>query len=198
RIKISINTEYSMKGVRMVVNSIGYGIYDGFEGYNDPTEAEVVGLLETCPVVLDTNVLLDIYGFEERARILAHDVLGSVDSRLWVLDQVMRELWRNRHSKIARITTPAEPIGALRNELFAIFYSLRPDRERTEEIQIIRETVEKQLDELETAISEARGNALDLSKILNDTSHDPVLTRQQQILDGSVGLSYGDEARQGL
>ena len=37
-----------MKGVRMVVNSIGYGIYDGFEGYNDPSEAEVLGLLETC------------------------------------------------------------------------------------------------------------------------------------------------------
>jgi|GEM_PF-1939700 len=177
----------------MVVNSIGYGIYDGFEGYNDPSEAEVLGLLETCPVVLDTNVLLDIYGFEEPARILALDVLGSVESRLWVPHQVMREFWRNRHSTIARIPTPAEPIGALRNELFAIFNSLRPDRERTEEIQTIRETVEKQLDELETAISEARGNALDLSKILNDTSLDPVLTRLEQILDGRVGQSFGDE-----
>src|SRR5699024_10441478 len=94
-----------------------------------------------------------------------------------------------------RIPTPAEPIGALRNELFAIFNSLRPDRERTEEIQTIRETGEKQLDELETAISEARGNALDLSKILNDTSLDPVLTRLVKILVGNVGRSVGYEQR---
>src|SRR5699024_2206272 len=158
-----------------------------------PAEDEILCRLKICTVLIDNKLLLDIYGFEDIARILVLDVFCSAESRQWVPHQVMREFWRNRHSTIARIPTPAEPIGALRNESFAIFNSLRPDRERTEEIQTIRATAEKQLDELETAISEARENALDLFKILNDTSLDPVLTRLEQILDGRVGQSFGDE-----
>ncbi|NUU05905.1 PIN-like domain-containing protein [Leifsonia sp. C5G2] len=171
----------------------GRGLYDGFEGYRDPTEDEVLALLETCPIILDTNVLLDIYGFEEPARVLALDVLDSIRSRLWVPHQVMREFWRNRHSVIAGISSPVQPIDAVRGELLAIVNSLRPDRERPEEIQSMRETVETQLDELAEAISKARGNPLNIAQILTDTSLDPVLARLEGVLRGRVGRPLGDD-----
>lgn len=169
------------------------GIYDGFEGYRDPTEVEVVTLLETCPIILDANVLLDIYGFEEPARLLALDVLESIRSRLWLPHQVMREFWRNRHSVIADIPSPVQPIDAVRSELLAIVNSLRPDRERPEEIQAMRETVETQLNELAEAITKARGKPLDVPRILNDTSLDPVLARLEKIFEGRVGPPLGDD-----
>lgn len=171
----------------------GRGIYDGFEGYRDPTEDEVLTLLETCPVILDTNVLLDIYGFEEPARLLALDVLESIRSRVWLPHQVMREFWRNRHSVIADIPGSVQPIDAVRSELLAIVNSLRPDRERPEEIQAIRETVETQLNELATAIDTARGEPLNVSQILSDTSLDPILARLEELLEGRVGPSFGDD-----
>lgn len=171
----------------------GRGIYDGFEGYRDPSEDEVLALLETCPVILDTNVLLDIYGFEEPARLLALDVLESIRSRLWLPHQVMREFWRNRHSVIADVPGPVQPIDAVRSELLAIVNSLRPDRERPEEIQAMRETVETQLNELSEAISKARGNPLNVAQILSDTSLDPVLARLEEIFAGRVGPSFGDD-----
>lgn len=171
----------------------GHGVYDGFEGYRDPAEDEVLALLETCPIVLDTNVLLDIYGFEEPARVLALDVLESIRTRLWVPRQVMREFWRNRHGVIAGLPTPIQPIDAVRSELLAIVNSLRPDRERPEEIRAIRKTVETQLDDLAEAITKARGKPLNVAQILGDTSLDPVLARLEQILEGRVGPPFGDE-----
>lgn len=169
------------------------GIYDGFEGYRDPAEDEVLTLLKTCPVILDTNVLLDIYGFEEPARLLALDVLESIRLRLWLPHQVMREFWRNRHSVVSAVPAPVQPIDAVRSELLAIVNSLRPDRERPEEIQAMRETVETQLNELAEAISKARGNPLNIAQILSDTSLDPVLARLEEILEGRVGPPFGDD-----
>ncbi|MEU2030115.1 PIN-like domain-containing protein [Nocardia amamiensis] len=177
----------------MATSHAGLGIYDGFEGYRDPTEEEVLALLPSCPVVLDTNVLLDIYSFEEPARVLALDVLESIRDRVWVPHQVMREFWRNRHSVIAALPSPVQPIDAVRSELLSIVNSLRPDRERPEEIQAMRTTVETQLDELAEAIDKARGNPLNVGQILLDTSLDPVIARLEQILDGRVGPSFGTE-----
>lgn len=169
------------------------GIYDGFEGYRDPTEDEVLRLLANCPVILDTNVLLDIYGFEEPARLLALDVLEAIGSQLWVPYQVMREFWRNRHTTVANLPTPVQPIDRVRTELLGIVNSLRPDRERPEEIQAMRGTVESQLDDLAEAITKARGKPLNIQQILSDTSLDPVLNRLERILDGKVGSPFGDE-----
>ncbi|WP_242086465.1 PIN-like domain-containing protein [Microbacterium lacticum] len=168
-------------------------IYDGFEGYRDPTEPEVLDLLTTCPVVLDTNVLLDIYTFEEPARLLALDVIESIHDRVWVPHQVMREFWRNRHSVIAELPAPGQPIESVRSELLAIVNALRPDRERPDDIQAMRETVERQLSELSSAITKARGAPLDIDQLLADTSMDPVLERLETILAGRVGEPLGAE-----
>lgn len=167
-------------------------IYDGFEGYRDPNEAEVLGLLSGSPVILDTNVLLDIYGFEEPARLLALDVLEAVGDSLWVPHQVMREFWRNRQSVIAGITPPVQPVEVLRTELFAVVNSLRPDQTRTTEVQSLRETLEEKLSELSRAMETARGEPLDVNRILHDTSLDPILSRLEVMLDGRVGLPFSE------
>lgn len=177
----------------MSSNSGGLGIYEGFEGYRDPTEDEVAELLGISPVIIDTNVLLDIYGFEEPARVLALDMLEALEDRIWAPHQVVREFWRNRHGVIASIKEPAVPIETLRGELLSIVNSLRPDRERPEEIQAMRTKVETQLDDLAAAIDKARGTSLDVKKILDDTTLDPVLGRIESILEGRVGPPFDNE-----
>ncbi|KQR48657.1 hypothetical protein ASF87_07290 [Microbacterium sp. Leaf161] len=168
-------------------------IYTGFEGYRDPTENEVLAHLESCPIILDTNVLLDIYTFEEPARLLALEVIDSVRDRVWIPHQVMREFWRNRHSVIADLAAPAQPIDGVRQELLAIVNSLRPDRERPEDIQAMRDTVEAQLNDLSDAIEKARGAPLNKDQLLNDTSLDPVLEKLEETLNTRVGSSFEEE-----
>lgn len=166
-------------------------IWTGFEGYKDPTEEEALTLLRESLVVLDTNVLLDLYSIPESARNLALDALEFLRDRLFLPHQVLREFWRNRQSAIAEAPVQAQPLDGVRDELLAVVNSLRPDRERTEELDDIRAQIDKTLADLQAQIDDARGKPLDVKKILSDNSLDPVLQRLESILEGRIGPAFG-------
>ncbi|WP_142057752.1 PIN domain-containing protein [Pseudarthrobacter sp. B4EP4b] len=168
-------------------------IWTGFEGYKDPTEEEALTLLRESFVVLDTNVLLDLYSIPESARDLALDALEFLQDRLFVPHQVLREFWRNRQSAIAEAPVLAQPLDGVRDELLAVVNSLRPDRERTAELDEIRAQINKTLADLEAQIDDARGKPLDVKQILRDNSLDPVLKRLESILEGRIGESFGSD-----
>ncbi len=53
-------------------------------------------MLRAGLVVLDTNVLVNLYRFTEQARDDLLGVLKQLDGRLWLPHQVLVEFWRNR------------------------------------------------------------------------------------------------------
>lgn len=67
------------------------GLYDGFEGYRTPTDEDYRSLLMQGTVVLDTNVLLNLYRYNTRTRTDLVAVLERLEDRLWVPHQVMVE-----------------------------------------------------------------------------------------------------------
>ncbi|MGW3895695.1 PIN-like domain-containing protein [Micromonospora profundi] len=69
---------------------------DGFEGYVTPTIEEYAQVLRTGMVVLDANVLLNLYRYTADARDDPLAVLAELPDRLWVPHQVLTEFWRNR------------------------------------------------------------------------------------------------------
>lgn len=77
---------------------VNRGIYDDFHGYRLPTEDELNSALQSALVVLDTNVLLNLYRYNRSTRNDLLEVMRSLGERLWVPHQVMREFWRNRVS----------------------------------------------------------------------------------------------------
>lgn len=168
-------------------------IWDGFEGYKDPTEEQALDLLRKSLVVLDTNVLLDLYSIPESARNVALDALEFLQDRLFIPHQVLREFWRNRQSSIAEAPVQTQPLDGVRDELLAVVNSLRPDRERTEELDEIRSQIDKTLADLKEQIDDARGKPLDVKRILQDNSLDPVLKRLESILEGRIGPSFGSD-----
>lgn len=168
-------------------------IWTGFEGYRDPTEEEALLGLRESLVVLDTNVLLDLYSIPQSARELALEALEFLDDRLFIPHQVLREFWRNRHSVIAEAPKPPAPLKGVRDELLGIVNSLRPDRHRTTEIEEVRAQIIKTLDELAEQIEAAQGEPLDINRILQDNSFDPVLKRLELILEGKIGAGFGSE-----
>ena len=69
---------------------------DKFPGHYRPTNAEFDLLWREGEVVLDTNVLLNLYRYGERSRRSWLDVLAHLKSRIWIPYQVAVEFQSNR------------------------------------------------------------------------------------------------------
>lgn len=67
-----------------------------FPGYYRPTADQLKALLGTATIVLDANVLLNLYRYPKTAREELVTVLEKVQDRLWVPFQVALEYQRNR------------------------------------------------------------------------------------------------------
>src|SRR5947208_978041 len=75
---------------RVVAETLG-GIYDGFEAYRTPTESDYATLLTSGMIVLDTNVLIDLYRYHKQTRDEFLLVLDNIKERLWFPHQVIKE-----------------------------------------------------------------------------------------------------------
>lgn len=74
------------------------GLFDGFEAYKTPTEADYARLLAEGIVVPDANVFLNLYRYNEQTRNDLLAVFRQLGDRLWVPHQVIVEFWRNRET----------------------------------------------------------------------------------------------------
>lgn len=89
---------------------------DLFPGYYRPSEEEFRTLWENCTFVFDTNVLLDLYRYPEKAREEFLSVLTSkgIFHRFWLPHQAAMEFQRNR-LKVA--WSSLNPLDELKKEI---------------------------------------------------------------------------------
>lgn len=165
-------------------------IFKGFEGYRDPTKEDLTELLKRAPIVLDTNVLLNLYGLDEPARELAFSMFEWGKGRVWVPHQVMLEFWRRRVGVIQRLDDTEDPIEKVRKELMQIVNSLTPESRPMGKHSEMKDSFNAKLDELADLIRDARGKPLDIELIVTDACKDPVLSRLAELLEGQVGSPF--------
>src|SRR5262249_9034491 len=73
------------------------GIFDhGFESYRTVPDADYRSLLNSGLIVLDTNVLLNLYRYHEQTRRELLDVLAQLGDHLWIPHHVRAEFWQRR------------------------------------------------------------------------------------------------------
>ena len=77
------------------------GLYDGFEGYRSATEDERREAVTEWLVVLDTNVLLNLYNYQGQSLRDFTQVFEALSDRLFIPHQVMDEFWRNRRTVLS-------------------------------------------------------------------------------------------------
>ncbi|APE36429.1 hypothetical protein BOX37_23655 [Nocardia mangyaensis] len=75
-------------------------LFKGFEAFIVPGPSDTSAALQTGILAVDTNVLLNLYRYNESTRADFLSVLRAVRERLFVPHQVVREFWRNRQSVI--------------------------------------------------------------------------------------------------
>ncbi len=71
-------------------------LQDKFPGYYRRTKEELDRIWRDGIIVLDTNVLLNLYRYSERAREELLGVLRRVKDQLWIPYQVAEEFHRDR------------------------------------------------------------------------------------------------------
>ncbi|MER7622741.1 PIN domain-containing protein [Streptomyces sp. NPDC126503] len=172
------------------------GVFDGFSGYVTPTEDDWRSVLRDGLVVIDTNVLLNLYRYNQAARETFMQTLQSLGSCLWVPHQVMEEFWRNRESAIE---DPQKQLDASEAALKKGLQKAVEDlRSWTNRVSLERSNVEK----LESTLSGAFDQVIAaMAEVVNggegemshDTSQDKVVAALDVLLKGKVGPPLDQE-----
>jgi hypothetical protein len=181
-----------------VSGQLNRGIYDDFYGYRLPTEEELNYALHSALVVLDTNVLLNLYRYNELTRNDLLEILQGLGNRLWVPHQVMREFWRNRLGVlVSRDASSQEALIALRKQQRATAEAIHQWAKtiaiEPAERDILIEKTAALHTELEQII---RSHAPGASKAVSSASEEPILQKLEALLDGKVGPAPNEADQQ--
>lgn len=165
-------------------------LYDGFEGYRTPEDADYRAVLSDGLVVLDANVLLNLYRYNSAARTDFVAVLTRLAQQLWIPHQVLIEFWRNREAAVNDPRNSAEEtVEALEDHLEKASNVLRGWGNR---VAAPRERLIQLLDALKAAFAAATAavnesvDPRELDKRRN-TNTDSILLELEPLLQGRVG-----------
>jgi PIN like domain len=172
-------------------------LFDGFDGYRSPTEADYEGLFRTGLVVPDANVLLNLYRYNSETRDDFFNVLERLEDRLWVPHHVLVEFWRNRESALRDPTEGAlRAVDALEdlhrkavNELRTWVNRVALPAERFKELE---QSLNQVFGQLSEAIKQMVGKESEADAAL-ETGNDEVLKRLEKLLKGRVGKPMTSE-----
>lgn len=173
----------------------GGGLFDGFEAYQTPTEADYRRLLTDGIVVPDANVLLNLYRYNEQTRNDLFLVLRALGDRLWVPHQVVVEFWRNRE---AVLQDPRDISITIRELTSQRDKAINTFRSWANRVSLRQERAAELIDVLTQAFTTAADGVSELSDdeavdFARNTNRDPVLLELEPIIRGRVGAALNKD-----
>lgn len=164
-----------------------------FEGYYDPSDAEIRALWADALIVLDTNVLLNLYRVSNKAREEVMAILDSQKHRLWIPYQVAAEFQRNRLKALREEYDKAKALAANVNKAHAAFrQSIQGvqfnERGAGDEVDAVMKKIAESVSEL----SQLAGKLAD--GYLSPNEADGINDYLTTLLDGRIGGRPQDQA----
>ncbi|MDU8996214.1 PIN-like domain-containing protein [Streptomyces mirabilis] len=179
------------------------GIFDCDDAYRTPTSDDYKRLFETGMIVVDTNVLINLYRSNGRTRRDTFAVLRRLQNQLWVPHQVLSEFWRNRdlpsvkghhHAKARTACTALDKASRSLSDAADRWLKdvhLDADDAARKRIGGYKASIQRSLDEMKRFIEEqAENDALDGT---GSTQTDPVLLKLEPLLLGRIGDPFSPE-----
>jgi hypothetical protein len=161
---------------------------DAFRGYYVPTDEEFKHLWQDGLIVLDTNVLLNLYVYPETERQEVLGVLEKVRDRLWLPHHVGLEYYRRR---VDVIRTQLSVFDDVRKILGVSALRLNLDKLRLNKHALI--TVDKILATLEPELEKFETELATLEKKhVKPCGPDPIRERLESLLGSNIGQPYTD------
>ena len=171
--------------------STGVGIYDDFPGYRLPADSELETALRSALVVVDANVLLNLYRYNESTRDDLLRVLRALGDRLWVPNQVLREFWRNRLSVLAsRGAGTDQALAALSKQQRATSDAIHQWAKTVAIDAADRESLLDKVAALHASLeSEIRAHAPGPPAVVDAAGAEAVLAQLETLLAGKAGAA---------
>lgn len=94
-----VKAEKSVTGDNEIKKEL-LGLDDEFRDYLTPADDDYQSVMSSGLVVLDANVLLNLYRYATSTREDLFNVLRKLGDRLWVPHQVAHEFWKNRENAL--------------------------------------------------------------------------------------------------
>lgn len=160
---------------------------DGFLEYSTPSDIDYREVLRNGLVVVDTNVLLNLYRYHPTTRQDLLQILDALGPRLFIPHQVACEFWKNRESTI-RVSAEdtAQLKSLLSGECSQSIQSLETWANRVAlpggSLDELGRSLRIAYDELAARVDEYSQENLRLEAL--DTNTDPVLERLATVLGG--------------
>lgn len=162
-----------------------------FPGYFDLTEVEHDRLWDEGLIVVDTNILLDLYRVPEKTRDRMFELLQSWKGRIWVPHQVGVEFLGMRVKTINEVHRRSTTVVDDMVSKHDAFRSAAEDMKLAERgLNDVPETLNK----IEALVKELSDKAIEaLSGALKPDEHDHILDRLNMIVDGNVGKAPSNQ-----
>lgn len=176
------------------------GLFSHFQAQRTPTTADHEAVIKSGLVVLDANVLLSLYRYNDKARDDLLGVLAKLGERLWIPHQVVTEFWGGRLSVLSDRERRAEQLcsdiqrsfGHVRGQLATWASNISLEKPQLDEMIRLVEACGEQVQEGVWAVA---GVESERDQWV-DTNHDPIVRALEATLDNRVGDPFpaADEA----
>lgn len=186
-----------MHGESSEIERSARGIFDCDEAYRSPLPEDYEQIFRAGMVVLDTNVLLNLYRSNSRTRTDTLEVLNSLRERLWIPHQVLTEFWRIReqgsvrhhhNSRAREVSAALDKVNRSAKDALKRWITevhLKNDAEVTERISAALESLSCTVADVQELIQDqAAKDALSGTTVTNE---DPVLGALETMLRGRIG-----------
>jgi hypothetical protein len=173
------------------------GIFHGFSGYVTPTKEDWNRVLNGGLIAVDTNVLLNLYRYNQDARASLLATLQKFGNRLWVPHQVMEEFWRNRENALRDPGLQLQQsVDVLKSGLEKSYTGLRHwvnrvslDRVHANRLEAtLRGAFDRVIAEMSTVVD---SSGVEMEE---DTTKDAVVSALADVLHGKVGAPLDAKA----
>ena len=167
-------------------------IYANFGAFRTPTTSDYEQVMRSGLVVVDANVLLNLYRYNDQAR---HDLLGALEkiaANLWVPHQVMKEFWGGRLSALDARERRARQLCTAMDAAFQTVRKLL--RDWMPNVSLKEEQLKAMVARIDACSEQLQDEVLDISSVDSDrsawinTDNDPIVSELERILDGRVGV----------
>lgn len=170
------------------------GLYSGFESYRVLASEDVRNALQHGIVALDTNVLLNLYRYNEKTVDDLLRVAMAAADRLFVPHQVVLEFWRNRQSVITSLGSASKDA---QNALSKNAKSTNDAISRWAKSVALptdqKDVLIEEVDEFYEGLRDRIGDEPTRVAVHAPTSEDELLRKLEVLLDGSVGLALSED-----
>lgn len=172
----------------------GPDVFKGFEGQRTPNHDDYVSALLNGLIVIDANVLLDLYRYNDSGRLSLLATFRAFGDRLWIPHQVLQEFWNNRE-EVLRDPQGAKGVVASLEKAEATAVqsinswaklSAQPDHVRDEVSSYVQSGFENARQQISVTSNDAH------KEWLKDTNADPVLRELESLLQGKIGPSLSE------